>query len=228
MNKIIGDKGKRTKYDPSLADKVNKEVEAETFVDVPKIEPISNIEDICNGYKEFMRQEKRDMNLPTDITDKYNPTKEQISEFSKKLVNYTELDGFNIYTANYLTALMHSNKNKEFTIDLTKLNEQGIFLDCLGYHLKNKKLTINGNAGEDTGFKANNSEITVNGNVGNFVGIHSKNSKIIVKENAGSDVGFISKNSEIYIEGNFKSFSIKIEEGTKIYQGKNKELIYPK
>ena len=60
MNEIIGDKGKRRKYDSKLADKVNKEVEKGTFVDEPKIIVPTNstIEDIYNGYKEFGMDEE--------------------------------------------------------------------------------------------------------------------------------------------------------------------------
>ena len=137
MNKIIGDKGK-SKYDPSLADKVNKEVDEGKFVDEPKIIVPTNvdIEDICNGYEEFMKLPDIENIIPTNITNKYNPTKEQIRKFSKKLIDYKAFPNFYSNTSNYLTALMHSSKNNKFEIEFNKLNERGIGLSDIGSKLK--------------------------------------------------------------------------------------------
>ena len=197
------------------------------------------LELICEGYEEFMQHTNRNM-IPTEITDSYNPTKEQVLEFSRALVRYKDLKDFASDTADYLTALMHSSRDKEFEIDLTELNKTGGTLDCLGYELHGKKLTVNGDAGNGVGLWAKDSQITVNGGAGNGVGggakdsqitvngnagynvgQDAKDSQITVNGNAGDDVGYVAKDSQIRIKGTYKSLSDEIGEGTEICQMQN-------
>jgi len=104
MNKIIGEPGK-SKYNPKLAARLNKLAEQGKLEKTLKI---ITIEDICKGYKEYMdsikTKEEFTDNIPTDITEDFNPTKEQILEFSKKLINYKDLNNFNPFTSYYLSA----------------------------------------------------------------------------------------------------------------------------
>ena len=160
------------------------------------------LELICQGYEEFMGWSKKAGKIPTEITDRYNPTKEQVLEFSRALVRYKDLKDFARYTADYLTALMHSSKDAEFEIDMTGLNKAGITLDRLGYELQGKKLTVNGNAGDWVGRIAQNSQITVNGDAGVSVGYDAKNSQITITGNAGDWVGAGAQNSQITVNGN--------------------------
>jgi formylmethanofuran dehydrogenase subunit C len=144
--------------------------------------------------------------IPTEITDRYKPTKEQVLEFSRTLVRYKDLPGFRLDTANYLTAMMHSSKDTEFVIDITELNKAGKTLDWLGLRLQGKTLTINGNAGSHVGSLAEGVRITVNGN-------------------AGSRVGFFAENSKIYIRGTYEEISDKIGQGTEVYQQQNGQWV---
>jgi hypothetical protein len=177
------------------------------------------LELICQGYEEFMQQANRD--IPTEITDRYNPTKEQVLAFSRALVRYKDLKDFASDTSNYLTALMHSSKDTEFEIDLTELNEAGLTLNYLGYKLQGKKITVNGNAGNRVGNYAQNSQITINGNAGKNVGFIAENSQITVNGDAGDGVGQDAKDSQICIKGTYKSLSDIIGAGTEIYKMQN-------
>jgi formylmethanofuran dehydrogenase subunit C len=159
------------------------------------------LELICQGYEEFMQQTNRNM-IPTEITDRYKPTKEQVLEFSRALVRYKDWKDFASDTSNYLTALMHSSKDAEFEIDVTELNKAGRILNYLGHRLQGKRLTVNGNAGELVGGYAQNSQITVNGNAGDLAGIYAQNSQITVNGNAGNRVGYYAKDSQITVNGN--------------------------
>jgi formylmethanofuran dehydrogenase subunit C len=204
----------------------------------------SSLEEICKGYQEYMGLSDKGDEIPTEITNRYKPTKEQVLEFSKILIKYKDLAYFTHYTAKYLTALMHSSKDKDFVLDLTELNKTGDALHWLGDGLKGKSLTIIGNAGERVGLEAENSKITVNGNVGHLVGFdainsditingnaghavgsYAEDSQITVNGNAGDDVGGSAKNSKIYIKGRYESLSQKIGENTKIYQMRNRKWV---
>ena len=210
------------------------------------------LELICLGYEEFIAKQNEDTDypvIPTEITDRYNPTKEQILEFSRALVNYKDLNEFLWATSHYLTALMHSSKDTEFEIDLTELNKAGKTLDWLGCFLQGKKLTLKGNAGDNFGAYAKNSNIIVNGNAKDNVGEAAQNSQIIVDGNAGDSVGnealnsnitingnagdlvgWDAKNCKIYIKGSYAALSGEIGEGTEIYQTQNGNWnrVYPK
>jgi len=218
MIEVIGDRGRRRRYDPNLAEKVNREFKEGKLTPNVQLTVDADIEKICRGYegfmkldrdKEFMRSEGESV-IPTKITDKFRPTKNQILKFSKILVKYKDLDKFND-TVNYLTALMHSSEDDEFLIDLTKLSEAGVLLNYVGYGLENKKLTVNGD-------------------VGACFGMCAQDCKIIANKNAGRDFGHASIECEIYVKGDIKNISDNIGEGTRIYQEKEGEWkqIYPK
>ena len=193
---------------PKQKQNLEKKVEKEK---VEKTGIPASLEEICKGYEKFMAWKDRAGEIPTEITDKYNPTSEQIKQFSKNLIKYKDLEGFITFTANYLTALMHSSQDKEFVIDLTELNKENIRLNFLGIQLINKKLTINGDVGNGVGYEAKNCQITVNGNAGDWVGSYAKKCQIKIK-------------------GKIKSLSDYIGKGTEIYQWKNNswEKIYSK
>ena len=213
MISIIGDRGKRRMYDPDLAEKVNRELKEGRLKRVNQEE----MQKICKGYEEFINNHYEKFHIPKDITDKFNPTKEQILEFSKRLVEYKDFEGFELNIANYLTALMHSSEDNEFTIDLTELNKEGILLAKLGYKLENKKLIINGNVGSFVGEDAKDSEIIVNGSAKHYAGNYMHKSKITINGIAGNYAGNDARDSEIYIKdycGNLTT----VGKGTKIYK----------
>jgi len=244
-------------YDPNLAEKVNRELKEEIeredkrreFLQKGYKEFEKEIKNICKGYEKFKRMKMIDPNyIPTDITDKLNPTKAQITAFCNRLAEYKDLYNFND-TSKYLTALMHSSEDDNFLIDFTKLNEAGIVLDDVGYRLKNKKLTVYGNVGIAFGNHAEKSDIYVSGDTGNFAGNDAKNSeiyvygdagssagsgaknsRIIIDGNAGNDIGVGAKDCKIYVKGTIDRLSDQIREGTKIHKGKRRggwKQIYP-
>ena len=228
MIAIIGDRGKRRRYDPNLAEKVNKEVKEE----YKKI-----LEIICRGYEEFMNHIDDNTNFDSaaaEITDKIKPTKAEILGFSRKLIEYKDLyefSNFRVMTSGYLTALMQSSKNNEFTIDLTELSREGFFLDFIGNGLRNKRLTVEGDVGYCVGHYAEDSEIVVNGNAEFRVGEKARNSKITVNGDIKDNNGACAEGSEIYVTGKIGSLREDIGEGTEIYQKNARggwNLVYPK
>ena len=213
MIAIIGDRGKRRRYDPDLAEKINRELKEEERRLRQESEEMKNeglgpvmlypknIEDICRGYEEFMEL-NQELVIPTEITDKFNPTKKQIFEFSRRLVDYKDLKEFVRNTANYLTALMHSSEDDDFFIDFTKLNKKGIKLDYIGCLLENKKLGVYGNARDFVGDSAKDSKIIVNGDAGDCVGRRGERLGIIIDGNAGNGLGSNAISSKIIVNGN--------------------------
>ena len=234
MTAIIGDRGKRRRYDPDLAEKVNAEVRRGKASQ-------AEIEEICRNYEKFMEgdpgakaivDENKD---PVDLRKEHpiieNSTKEAILEFSRRLVEYKDRDNFFGNSAGYggagwyLTALLFINENPEFEFDLTELNKEGILLDKIGTYIKNKKLIVHGNVGDNAGTYADNSRIIVNGDARDWIGSISKVSEIIVNGDAGKNVGSMAENSKIYVKGKIESLSPDIGEGTEVYQDKNGEKV---
>lgn len=225
-----------------------------------KIPAISaTLEDICRGYEEFMNQSQEDKykKIPIDITEKLNPTKKQIEEFSRILPKYKSLDYFTGCTANYLTALMQASKDESFVLDMRPLNPEGILLNFLGYKLNRylvnekivKELIIKGNVGDFVGHDAEKCPIIIEGNAGGCVGCCAEDCPITIKGNAGNSVGHYAVNCPITIEGDagdyvgscalyclikikgsYGSLSERIGAGTKIYQWENRRWrkIWPK
>jgi hypothetical protein len=200
---------------------------AEPQLVMPEQKVAAGIEDICRGYEEFMRIANSPSHpsefIPTEITDRYRPTKERVLEFSRALVNYTLLFEFKSHTATYLAALMQSSKDCEFELDLTGLYCK---LCYLGIDLQGKKLAVTGCAGDFVGDGATDSEITVKGDAGNSVGRNAKNSKIKIDGNAGHWVGVNAVNSKIVITGTYLSLSDEIGGGTEIYQEQAKGMLF--
>jgi len=245
FNKQVEEELRRKELEEKLRQKTGSKLEEKVEKTETKIP--ASLEDICKGYEEYMAWEAKTFIIPRVITDKYRLTSKQIKQFSKILIKYKDLEDFVDYTAKYLTALMLSSQDKKFVIDLTELNKEKIELKYLGYKLKDKNLTINGNAGDYVGYDAENCPITVNGNAGDYVGYDAKNCPITVNGNAGDNVGLFAKNCQITVNGNArydvgnnaKNCQIKIKEeigglsyyigeDTEIYQWKNNkwEKIY--
>ncbi|MBR9706756.1 hypothetical protein GOV14_06995 [Candidatus Pacearchaeota archaeon] len=204
---------------------------------------------ICKGYVDFMQWTHKTGEIPRSITDRLVPTEKHIKDFIEFLPLYRNLGGFSDFTANYLTALMHSSKERQFNVNLSNLSNLDISLNNLGYQLRDSVLTINGAAGHFVGRKAVDSIISIRGNCGNWLGDLAQNStivvtgdvkdslgssakgcKIYVLGNAGRDVGFCSSDCEIRLSGNFKNLSKQIGTKTKIFNVKHKkwQQIYPK
>lgn len=167
-------------------------------IDIPLYR--KHLEDICDGYEKYMRSGNR-FSIPTDITSKFEfkPNSKEIEEFSKMLPEYRKLENFNYSTANYLTALMRSSRDKEFVLEMKPLNEYGVVLHNIGDDLANKKFVVNGKVGENLGLFARNCNITLNGD-------------------AQQDVGKFAKHCKIFINGSYRSISRDIKWGTRVYQ----------
>ena len=216
MIEVIGDRGKRRRYDPDLAEKINREFKEGkikgAMKNSPNAAPAANasVDDICKGYEEFMKNENSSPYHPKNVAARFNATKEQILEFSKRLIQYKDLEEFLVHTAVYLTDLMHASQEEGFTIDLTELSKEGFRLWNIGYKLKNKKLTVYGSVGQGFGNQTEDSIIMVKGDAGNFVGVDAKN-------------------SEIYVKGNIVGLSDRIGKGTRVCKekGLNWVKVYP-
>jgi|GEM_PF-1774376 len=217
-NQISGDKNEKTleaKLEKNKEQTVVKQTEKKEITFSPYLD------EICKGYEKYMNSDNRTGMIPTYITDKLHPTKEQIEEFSKILPDYKNLKGFETHTSLYLSALMQSSEDKEFTIDMKPLNNEGILLQNLAYKLKGKKLTINGNTGNYFGLYAEDCEITLNGNTLWSIGLDAQNCRITVNGDTGFDVGEYATKCEIYIKGNCQSLSERIGKETNVYQWRN-------
>ena len=211
LNRECSEAEKQEKKNQSLEQKTSKRI-------------ILDIKDICRGYEEFMGWGERSKQIPIEITDKYDPTKQQVLEFSKYLINYNDLRYFVSNSPNYLTALMHSSKEEEFEINLQELNKNNILLHYLGYKLKDKVLVVNGDMGICVGSYTKNSKITINGNAGDYVGSNAKNSKITINGNVGESVGYSAENCEIYVRGHITSISNSMI-NSKIFQFRNNKWV---
>ena len=98
-------------------------------------------------------------------------------------------------------------------LDFKKLNakirtvDDDIYIDnCCGQRyicsgLKDKKLTINGIAGNALGAYLNGSIITVNDNVQDAVGDTMNEGKIIIHGNAGDALGYAMRGGSIFVRG---------------------------
>jgi len=200
FNKKVEEELRREALKKKLGQKTENKLEEK--VDKTETKIPASLEDICEGYEEFMAWKRRDKIIPTEITNKYNPTSEQIKQFSEILVKYSDSGGFVNFTANYLTALMLSSQDKDFVINLTELNKKNIELNYLGLGLKGKNLTINGNARYHVGYDAKNCQITINGNAGDYVGSDAENCQITINGSARGWVGHDAENCPITINGN--------------------------
>jgi hypothetical protein len=234
MMNILPDR-RKSRFDEGLAERMNKLAEEEARKEkleekvrkeepkgvVPEQKVPATIKDICQGYEEFMRRFEEIDNIPTEITDRYNPTKKQVLEFSRRVEQYLLLPFFAGNTAIYLSALMQSSKDKEFEIDLPKR----IMLNSIGYRLQGKKLAVNGNAGNWVGSNAKDSVITVNGDVCGYLGLFAQNCIIRVHGEAGDEVGYGAENSKIYITGSHNRLSEMIGKNTCVYEQRKRLLL---
>jgi len=225
MTDIIGEPGK-SKYNRDLASKVNKlaEAEAKRKPEAPKV----GIEDICKAYEKCTNDSTILFGNLKEITDKLDATKEQILEFSKILINYKNLKDFGRNAPRFISSLMNSSITNYFPIDMKKLNQEGISLSYVCTFLENNNVHVIRDVKHNIGHSAENCDIVVDGNAGNYVGENAKRCLITVNGNAGHYVGLAAENCTIKIQGSIGSLADTIGEGTKIYQGKDKKLIYPK
>ena len=167
-------------------------------IDIPLYR--KHLEDICYGYEKYIKSENI-FSIPTDITNKlgFKPDKTEIEAFSRMLPEYRKLENFKYHTADYLTALMQSSRDKEFVLDLSELNEYEVLLDNIGDDLAHKKLLVIGNVGNNLGLFARNCNITVNGD-------------------AQQEIGAFAQYCKIFINGSYGSISREIKWWTRVYQ----------
>jgi len=231
MIEIIGDRGKRRRYDPNLAEKVNAEARREK----EKGGNQEELQNICKGFESSLAHKTGKTELRCrEIAEQFKFSRKTIECFTKeKALDYRALeddkDQFEFVLSVYLSSLISKSKDKTFILDLNNFNKAGILLDSFGNGVDNKKfITLVGDVGDYLGCSSS-PIISVYGNAGDYVGFHAGKTQITIRGDAGKNVGFCAVNSKIYIKGNVGGLSDYIGVGTEIFQdigGMRK--IYPK
>ena len=135
------------------------------------------------------------------ISTDYSPSSRKILEFSKSIEKYSDTGDFNRMGI-YLSVLANASPDNEIHFDISELKEKKILIDLIGYKLKNKKLTVQGDVGDMLALHAENSIIKVSGNAGENVGLYSQYCSIDVDGNSGKETGFEINRCKITINGN--------------------------
>ncbi|MFH0860780.1 MAG: hypothetical protein V1921_06230 [Candidatus Altiarchaeota archaeon] len=104
---------------------------------------------------------------------------------------------FSIRAGLLLTALIQNSAEKEFNLII------GSPLDYVGFNLEeDKKVTINGNVGNNVCERMFAGTVEVNGNAGNNIGNWMADGKIIVRGNVGDEACWGMKGGELIVDGN--------------------------
>ena len=179
-----------------------------------------NLEKICRSYEKWLERDDQywqgsyDHALKTFSRKKY--TAKDIEEFSLELKKYEQRRYFE-KTGLFLSALINSSKDKEFTILTEHLDKR---INLIGYCNK-KIVNVKGNAGDIVGWW-NEGTISVEGNSGNSVGFCNEGT-ISVKGDAGDYVGSGNEGT-ISVEGDAGNNVGSGNKGTISVEGKIKLL----
>lgn len=191
-----------------------------------EVKKTERLEELVKKYEGFIEKATDDnkalysyYELKFDNSDNINS--KEVEDFSLLLGKYQKLENFE-YTGYYISKLIGSSEDKEFTINTKHLKS---LINHLGHENNGKIITINGNAGNNVGCIMKKGTININGNaghhvglsmedgliivkgnVGNWLGNDMENGKIIINGNAGNQVGFYMKNGTITVKGNAGSW----------------------
>ena len=121
----------------------------------------------------------------------------------------------------YISALCNYAQEVEIVLNLSELKTE---INLLGFRLsKNRRLVIEGDAGDFTGIGLEGGELVVEGNAKNWTGAGMRSGKITVKKNIGLHTGEWMMGGEIHVGGRVRGLG-NIVEG-KVFE--KEKLVYP-
>jgi hypothetical protein len=142
---------------------------------------------------------------------------EDIERFSLALSEFAHERWFPSFGGICLTALVIACRDSEYILHTAHLPP----LKYLGFKFGHwKKLTVNGDVGNNLGKEMFDGVIVVNGNVGWFAGQEMKDGTIIVNGDAGEKVGARMQGGEIHLMGDYESISKEVQDGKIYHKGK--------
>lgn len=155
-----------------------------------------------------------------------------IETFSIALAEFQEEKDFEHRAGVFLSVLINSCKEKDFTIITKHLLKK---TDCIGY-LNTKNITIYGDAGGyvgsdmgrgrilvkgsvgiSAGLKMKGGELIIEGDSGKWVGTEMTGGEITIKGDVGPEVGTQMSGGKIYLEGDYTSIGAVIRDNAAIY-----------
>jgi formylmethanofuran dehydrogenase subunit C len=170
--------------------------------DVEEVEFDPVYKQLISLYKKFEIDDpaaiEENYNKAIELISNLNYSSEDITEFSRNLIQIQDDPDFEYKAGIFISALINKSNEDEFKI-VTKGSKS---MSYLGYK-NTKKIVIDGDAGDMLGYKMSNqnSKITVLGNAGDSVGKEMNGGFIVVQGDAGDRIGEKMKNGSIIVIG---------------------------
>ena len=144
-------------------------------------------------------------------------TSKEVEMFSLALSEFQDVKDFASKAGYFLSALINSSPESDFTVCTGQLDGRINFLGLwntknitvegntgrfIGHSMICGRIVIEGSTAWMVGHMMETGEIVICGDGGNYLGDDMKGGKIIVKGNVGGTAGNSMKNGEIIVEGN--------------------------
>ncbi|MFH0860817.1 MAG: hypothetical protein V1921_06415 [Candidatus Altiarchaeota archaeon] len=115
----------------------------------------------------------------------------------------------------FLSALIQSSSQKKFRLKTKTL------LHCIGYMLndKEKKITVEGDAGDYTGQHMNAGQVSITGNAGDFTGWSMSGGSIKIEKDARNNLAAFMSNGIILVKGNARDYAGQEMVGGRLHIG---------
>lgn len=158
--------------------------------------------DVDTGY-DGVPNVARTYEEAVELTRGLGHTASDVKEFSVAMSAFKEQNRFNWKAGMFLSALIASGRDEQFTIITTHLpnihhlgfrNSKNIVIvgdagDYLGTSMSGGRIDLDGNAAQMAALRMEGGTIRIHGNAGNDLGRAMKGGFVIVEGDAGSDVG---------------------------------------
>lgn len=139
--------------------------------------------------------------------ERLNFTINDVSIFAGLINSESFSDKANYWTAGlFISAAINKVIKEDDTVTLN-FASLGYPADCIGYRLKQGKITLQGNAGDYVCELMSGGMITIEGDAGYYVGYNMSGGNIIIQGNAGGHLGTYMSGGVIRIEGQIGSIS---------------------
>ena len=116
------------------------------------------------------------------------------------LPKFEKITGFDQIAGLFLSAIINSRKENDFTIDLSGIETP---IDYVGYK-NTKNVVVNSDVGSSAGCSMEKGTLTIFGNAGSWLGDELKGGAILLHGNA-EEVGSEMTGGEITVNGNIQS-----------------------
>ena len=164
-----------------------------------------NVEALCEAYEEYCEREispwMLNQSICNELISELVYSSKDVTAFSIELAKYQQQKNFGYHAGSFLSSLMISSVENDFTIITTQLKNN---IHWLGYN--------------------GNENIRVIGNVGDHAGYNKRSGRMIIEGDTGG-LGNRMTGGEIHVSGEIESLGKIISDKARIYhKGK---LIWP-